>query len=58
MPPSFSLTARRKHSQKDIKLVEEMSLGFLVGAVIKALQLGLLVGTVVETLLLSLRHLK
>jgi hypothetical protein len=27
-PPSFSLTARRKHSREDIKLVEELSLGF------------------------------
>jgi hypothetical protein len=57
-PPSFSLTARRKHSQNDIKLVEELSLGFLAGAVTIALSLGLLAGAVAETLILSLRHLK
>ena len=57
-PPSFSLTAGRKHSQKDIKLVEELLLGFLVGAITKALPLGLLAGAVAETLILLLRHLK
>jgi hypothetical protein len=57
-PYSFSLTAGRKHSQKDIKLVEELSLGFLEGAVTKVLQLRLLVGEVAETLILFLRHLK
>jgi hypothetical protein len=57
-PPSFSLTVGRKHSQKDINLVEELLLGFLAGAVIKALPLGLIAGAVVETLILSLRHLK
>ena len=44
-PPSFILTVGRKHSQKDIKLVEALSLGLLAGAV-------------AETLILSLRHLK
>jgi hypothetical protein len=57
-PPSFSLTVGRKHSHKDIELVEELSLGFLAGAVTKALQLGLLAGAVVETLILLLMHLK
>jgi hypothetical protein len=56
-PPSFSLTVGRKHSRKDIKLVEELSLGFLAGAVTIALPLGLLAGAVAETLILSLRHL-
>jgi hypothetical protein len=57
-PPSFSLTVGRKHSRKDIKLVEELLLGFLVGATTIALPLGLLAGAVAETLILSLRHLK
>jgi hypothetical protein len=57
-PPSFSLTARRKHSRKDIKLVEELSLGFLAGAVTIALSLGLLAGAGAKTLILLLRHLK
>jgi hypothetical protein len=70
-PPSFSLTAGRKHRRKDIKLVEELSLGFLAGAVTIALSLGfltgavtialslgLLAGVVAKTLILSLRHLK
>ena len=57
-PASFSIIAGRKHSHKDIKLVEELSLGFLAGAVTKALMLGFLAGAVVETLILSLRHLK
>jgi hypothetical protein len=57
-PPSFSLTTGRDHSHKDIKLVEELSLGFLAGEVTKALSLGLLAGAVAETLTLSLRHLK
>jgi hypothetical protein len=57
-PPSFSLTVGRKHSREDIKLVEELPLGFLVGAVTIALLLGLLAGVVVETLILFLRHLK
>jgi hypothetical protein len=57
-PPSISLTAGRKHSCKDIKLVKEMPLGFLAGAVTIALSLGLLAGVVVETLILSLKHLK
>jgi hypothetical protein len=57
-PPSFSLTAGRKHNRKDIELIEELSLGFLAGAVTIALPLGLLAGAVVETLNLSLRHLK
>jgi hypothetical protein len=57
-PPSFSLIAIRKHSRKDIKLVEELSLGFLAGVVTIALSLGLLVGAVAETLILLLRHLK
>jgi hypothetical protein len=56
--PSFSLTVGRKHSRKDIKLVEELSLGFLTIAVIIALPLGLLAGAVAKTLILSLRHLK
>jgi hypothetical protein len=57
-PPSFSLIDGRKHSHEDIKLVEELSLGFLAGAVTIALLLGLLAGAVVETLILLLRHLK
>jgi cytochrome c biogenesis protein CcdA len=57
-PLSFSLTVGRKHSHKDIKLVEEMSLGFLAGAVTIALPLGLLAGAVAKTLILLLRHLK
>ena len=57
-PPSFSLTAGRKHSREDINLVEELPLGFLAGAVTITLSLGLLVGVVVETLILLLRHLK
>jgi hypothetical protein len=56
-PPSFSLTTGSKHSQKDIKLIEELSLGFLAGAVTKALSLRLLAGAVVETQILSLRPL-
>jgi hypothetical protein len=57
-PPSFSLTVGRKHSHKDIELVEELLLGFLAGVVTIALPLGLLAGAVAETLILSLRHLK
>ena len=57
-PPSFSLTVGRKHSHEDIKLVEELSLEFLAGAITIALSLGLLAGTVEETLIVSLRHLK
>jgi hypothetical protein len=57
-PPSFSLTTGRKHNRKDIKLVEELPLGFLAGAVTIALSLGLLAGVVAETLILLLRHLK
>jgi hypothetical protein len=57
-PPSFSLTARRNYIHKDVKLVEELPLGFLSGVVTKALSLGLLAGAVAETLILSLRHLK
>jgi hypothetical protein len=57
-PPSFSLTTGREHIHKDTKLIEELPLGFLAGAVTKALSLGLLAGAVVETLILSLRHLK
>ena len=56
--PSFNLTPGRKHSRKDIKLVEELPLGFLAGAVTVALSLGLLAGAVAETLILSLRNLK
>jgi hypothetical protein len=41
-----------------IKLIEELPLGFLVGAVTIALPLGLLAGAVAETLILLLRHLK
>jgi hypothetical protein len=58
LPPSFSLTTRRKHSCEDIKLVEELPLGFLAGAVTTTLSLGLLAGAVAETLILLLRHLK
>jgi hypothetical protein len=47
-----------KHSHKDIKLIEELSLGFLAGAVTIALLLGLLAGAVEETLIILLRHLK
>ena len=57
-PPSFSPTAGRKHSRKDVKLVEELSLGFLAGAVTIALPLGLLAGAVAKTLILLLRNLK
>jgi hypothetical protein len=57
-PPSFSLTAGRKHSCKDVKLSEELLLRFLEGAITIALSLGLLTGAVAETLILSLRHLK
>jgi hypothetical protein len=57
-PPSFSLTAGRKHSHKDIELVEELSLGFLAGAFTIALSLGLLAGAVAKNLILLLRHLK
>jgi hypothetical protein len=57
-PPSFSLTTGRKHIHKDIKLIEELLLGFLVGAVTKALPLRLIAGAVAETLILLLRHLK
>ena len=45
-PPSFTLTTGRKLSHKVIKLVEELSLGFLAGAVTKTLSLGLLAGAV------------
>ena len=57
-PPSFSLIVGRKHSHKDTKIVEELSLGFLVGSVTNALSLGLLAGAVTENLILLLRHLK
>jgi hypothetical protein len=57
-PPSFSLTDGKKHNHKDINLVEELSLGFLVGEVTKVLQLGLLADAVAKTLILSLRYLK
>jgi hypothetical protein len=43
-PPSVSLTTGRKLIHKIINLVEELSLGFLVGAVTEALSLGLLAG--------------
>jgi hypothetical protein len=56
--PSFSLAAGRKHSHKDIELIEELLLGFLAGAITIALPLGLLAGAVAETLILSSRHLK
>jgi hypothetical protein len=49
-PPSFSLNTGRKLSHKVIKLVEEFSLGFLVGAVTEALSIGLLAGAVAKTL--------
>jgi hypothetical protein len=49
-PPSFSLIIGREISHKDTKLIEELSLGFLAGAITKALLLGLLVGAVAETL--------
>ena len=55
---STSLTTGRKLSHKIIKLVEELSLGFLAVAVTKALPLGLLAGAVAKTLILLLRHLK
>jgi hypothetical protein len=48
--PSFSLTTGRELSHKDTKLFEELLLGFLSGAITKALSLGLLVGAVEETL--------
>jgi hypothetical protein len=43
-PPSVSLTTGRKLIHNIIKLVEELSLGFLAGAVTEALSLGLLAG--------------
>jgi hypothetical protein len=43
-PPSFILTTGRELSHKDTKIIEELSLGFLAGAVTKALSLGLLAG--------------
>jgi hypothetical protein len=43
-PPSVSLTTGRKLSHKIIKLVEELPLGFLAGAVIEVLSLRLLAG--------------
>jgi hypothetical protein len=43
-PPSVSLTTGMKLSHKIIKLVEELPLGLLAGAVIVALLLGLLAG--------------
>jgi hypothetical protein len=43
-PPSVSLTTGRKLSHNIIKLIEELSLGFLAGAVTEALSLGLLAG--------------
>jgi hypothetical protein len=49
-PPSFSITIGRKLNHKVIKLVEELSLGFLAGAVTEALPLELLVGEVAKTL--------
>jgi hypothetical protein len=57
-PPSFSLTTGREHIHKDIKLIEELSLGFLAGAITKALSLVLLAGAAAKTLILSLRNLK
>jgi hypothetical protein len=57
-PPSFILIAGRKHIHEDIKIVEELPLGFLAGATTIALLLGLLAGAVAETLILLLRHLK
>ena len=57
-PPSFSLTTGRKHSHKDIKLIEELSLGFLAGAITEALPLWLLASAIIETLILLLRNLK
>ena len=56
--PSFSLTAGRKHSRRDIKLVEELPLGFLAREVTIALSLGLLAGAFAKTLILLLRNLK
>jgi hypothetical protein len=53
-PPSFSLTIGREHSHKDIKQIEELPLGFLVGAFTKALPLGLLVGAITKALPLGL----
>ena len=49
-PPSFSITIGRTLSHKVIKLVEELPLGFLAGAVTEALPLGLLAGAVAKTL--------
>jgi hypothetical protein len=49
-PPSFNLTTGKKLSHKVIKLVEELLLGFLAGAVTEALPLGLLAGAVAKTL--------
>ena len=47
-PPSFSLTTGRKLRHKVIKLIEELPLGFLAGAVTEALSLGLLLGAAVH----------
>jgi hypothetical protein len=49
-PPSFGITTGRKIIHKVIKLVEELPLGLLAGAVTKALPLGLLAAAVAETL--------
>jgi hypothetical protein len=49
-PPSFIITIGRKLIHKVINLLEELLLGFIAGAVTKALPLGLLVGVVAETL--------
>ena len=49
-PPSFSLATGRKLNHKVIKLIEQLSLGFLAGAVTEALSLGLLAGAVAKTL--------
>jgi hypothetical protein len=43
-PPLVSLTTGRKLSHKVIKLVEELSLGFLAGEITEALPRGLLAG--------------
>jgi hypothetical protein len=54
---SFILTSGRKIIHKFIKLVEELFLGFLAGAITKALSLGLLAGAVAKTIKTLSQHL-
>jgi hypothetical protein len=49
-PHSFSIMTGRKLSHNIIKIVEELPLGFIAGAITEALSLGLLARAVVEKL--------